>query len=62
MKYFNTIMSVLAGIYCLIYDMWMIQTGSLPAVTMMLALVAWMGLLLAFFAKRQRDMRHRSTV
>ncbi|MEM6937894.1 MAG: hypothetical protein AAF552_15670 [Pseudomonadota bacterium] len=61
MKHFNTIMSVLAGIFCLIYDLWMIQAGNLPAVTMMFALVACMGLLLAFFAKGLRDLRQKTT-
>ncbi|MEM7705827.1 MAG: hypothetical protein AAF358_09770 [Pseudomonadota bacterium] len=59
MKHFHTIMSVFAGVFCLIYDLWMIQAGHLPAVTMMLALVAWMGLLLGFFARRQRAAHTR---
>ncbi|MDJ0655195.1 MAG: hypothetical protein QNJ40_13620 [Xanthomonadales bacterium] len=53
MKNINTIMSVIVGIVASVYDLWMVYTGQLPAITL-LALVGWMALLLAVCAKSSR--------
>ncbi|MDJ0654948.1 MAG: hypothetical protein QNJ40_12375 [Xanthomonadales bacterium] len=53
MKSINCIMSITAGVLALVYDLWMIQAGHLPAVTL-LALVGWMALLLAVCARQQK--------
>ena len=60
MKNFHTIMSIFAGTFFLIYDLWMIQSGHLPVVTMMVALVGWMGLVLMVSSRRQRSKRRQS--
>ena len=54
MKNINTIMSVIVGIVASVYDLWMVYTGQLPAITL-LALVGWMVLLLAVCAKSGRN-------
>ena len=56
MKNINTIMSAIAGVFCLIYDLWLIHAGHLHAITL-LALVAWMAVLMTVCTRKQRRNR-----